>query len=52
MEEADRLCSRVAIMDHGHLLALDAPDALPRSLGAESIVRVSADGDLQRLADA
>ncbi len=27
MEEADKLCSRVAIMDHGRLLALDDPDA-------------------------
>ena len=26
MEEADRLCSRVAIMDHGKLLALDRPE--------------------------
>ncbi len=52
MEEADLLADRVAIMDHGSILALDTPDALKRSLGAESIVRVSADGDLQRLADA
>jgi ABC-2 type transport system ATP-binding protein len=52
MEEADLLADRVAIMDHGSILALDTPDALKRSIGAESIVRVSADGDLQRLADA
>ena len=52
MEEADLLCDRVAIMDHGAILALDTPDALKRAVGADSIVRVSADGDLQRLADA
>ena len=27
MEEADQLCERVAIIDHGRLLALDTPDA-------------------------
>jgi ABC-2 type transport system ATP-binding protein len=35
MEEAERLCDRVAIVDHGRLVALDTPDALIRSLGAE-----------------
>lgn len=28
MEEADRLCDRIAIMDHGRILALDTPEAL------------------------
>ena len=40
MEEADRLCDRVAIMDHGRILALDTPAGLKRSLGADTIVRV------------
>ena len=40
MEEADQLCDRVAIMDHGRILALDTPEGLKRGLGAESIVRV------------
>ena len=31
MEEADQLCDRVAIMDHGRILALDTPAALKRS---------------------
>jgi ABC-2 type transport system ATP-binding protein len=30
MEEADRLCERIAIVDHGRLLALDTPDGLKR----------------------
>ena len=44
MEEADQLCSRVAIMDHGRILALDTPAGLKRSVGADTIVRVSAEG--------
>jgi len=49
MEEADRLCSRVAIMDHGKLLALDRPDELKRTVGAETIMRLRADGDAAAL---
>jgi ABC-2 type transport system ATP-binding protein len=45
MEEADRLCTRVAIMDHGHLLALDEPDVLKRSIGADTILMLRTDGD-------
>jgi ABC-2 type transport system ATP-binding protein len=33
MEEAERLCDRVAILDHGAVVALDTPQALIRSLG-------------------
>jgi ABC-2 type transport system ATP-binding protein len=51
MEEADHLCDRVAIMDHGRILALDTPDALKQSLGADTIVTVRAEGDTQALAD-
>jgi len=40
MEEADQLCDRVAIMDHGKVLALDTPAALKRSVGADTIVTV------------
>jgi ABC-2 type transport system ATP-binding protein len=32
MEEADRLCERVAIVDHGRILTLDTPAALKKSL--------------------
>ncbi len=31
MEEAERLCDRVAVMDHGHIIALDTPRALVRA---------------------
>src|SRR5271165_3471546 len=52
MEEADQLCRRVAIMDHGKILALGTPAALKAALGAETILTVKARGDLDRLADA
>ena len=42
MEEADLLCDRVAIMDHGRILALDTPEGLKRSVGVDSIVTVKA----------
>jgi ABC-2 type transport system ATP-binding protein len=51
MEEADQLCDRVAIMDHGRILALDTPAGLKRGVGADTIVTVSADGKLDELAD-
>jgi ABC-2 type transport system ATP-binding protein len=50
MEEADELCDRVAIMDHGKILALDSPAELKRSVGADTIVTVKADGDMDVLA--
>jgi len=50
MEEADRLCNRVAIMDHGKILALDTPEALKRSIDADTIVTVKAAGDKGGLA--
>jgi ABC-2 type transport system ATP-binding protein len=50
MEEADQLCDRVAIVDHGRLLAMDTPEQLKRSVGADTMVTVQAAGDLERLA--
>ncbi len=38
MEEAERLCDRVAVMDHGRILALGSPRQLIASLGAEHVV--------------
>jgi len=52
MEEADKLCDRVAIMDHGKILALDTPGDLKRSVGADTIVTVKSDGDPDALAAA
>ena len=50
MEEADHMCDRLAIMDHGRILAMDTPRNLKQSIGADSIVTVAATGDLDALA--
>lgn len=44
MEEAERLCDRVGIMDNGRIVALDTPSALVSSLLAESRVVFHVDG--------
>jgi ABC-2 type transport system ATP-binding protein len=51
MEEAERLCDRVAIVDHGRIVALDSPHHLVSNLGADNRVIFTVDGvpDLQRL---
>ena len=51
MEEAEHLCDRVAIMDHGRILALDTPAGLKRSVGADTIVTVKTSGDPASLAE-
>jgi ABC-2 type transport system ATP-binding protein len=38
MEEAERLCDRVAVIDHGKIIALGSPQELIASLGAEHVV--------------
>jgi ABC-2 type transport system ATP-binding protein len=51
MEEADQLCDRVAVMDHGRILALDTPAALKQSIGADTVVTVKTTGDIGRLGE-
>ena len=46
MEEAARLCDRVAIMDHGKVLALGSPSVLVESLGGKEIIEFSLKGEL------
>ena len=41
MDEADRLCDRIAIVDHGKLMALDSPMKLKASIPAASFLEVS-----------
>ena len=46
MEEAERLCDRVAILDHGRIVALATPTALIHNLKAEERVIFNLDGSL------
>jgi ABC-2 type transport system ATP-binding protein len=41
MDEADRLCDRVAIVDHGKVIALGSPEELIASVGGEHIIEFS-----------
>jgi len=43
MDEADRLCERIAIVDHGKLVALDAPMALKASVPGSNVIEVQFD---------
>jgi ABC-2 type transport system ATP-binding protein len=45
MDEAERLCDRIAIIDHGKVIARGTPKELIASLGVEHVVEFSADGD-------
>jgi ABC-2 type transport system ATP-binding protein len=46
MDEADRLCDRVAIVDRGHIVALDTPVALKTSVPGASRIEVQFSPDL------
>jgi ABC-type multidrug transport system ATPase subunit len=50
MEEADALCDRLAILDHGKMLALGSPHELKAGYGAVTVIVVTVDGDGQALA--
>jgi ABC-2 type transport system ATP-binding protein len=43
MDEADRLCDRIAIVDHGKLVALDAPAALKASVPGSNVIEAQFD---------
>jgi ABC-2 type transport system ATP-binding protein len=44
MEEADELCDRLAIIDHGKILVEDTPAALKASLGGEKVIELTLRG--------
>jgi len=46
MDEAERLCDRVAIVDHGRVIALGTPRELIRSLHAANVIELACDPDL------
>ena len=41
MDEADKLCNRIAIVDHGELVALDAPMTLKASIPGKNVLEIS-----------
>ena len=47
MDEAQRLCDRVAIVDHGKVIALGTPAALIASLGAEHVIEFEVEGPFE-----
>src|SRR6185437_1020831 len=49
MDEAEYLCDRVAIMDHGKVIALGTPRELIARLGAEDVRTVRSSGDGYRM---
>ncbi|MGH9423083.1 MAG: ABC transporter ATP-binding protein, partial [Thermoanaerobaculia bacterium] len=46
MEEAERLCDRVAIVDHGHLIALGTPAELIATLEARNVIEFTSEPKL------
>jgi len=46
MDEAERLCDRVAIVDHGQVIALGTPRELINSLQAANVIELACDPDL------
>ena len=55
MEEADQLCDRIAVVDHGRLLAEGTPNALKQAAGGNAVVAVHLAGsrdDAQRAVSA
>ena len=51
MEEAERLCDRVAIIDHGKILALDSIAALIKAHGGDSVIEAEFAAPPERSAD-
>jgi len=47
MDEADKLCDRIAIVDHGDLKALDSPLKLKMSIPGKNVIEASFAGDLR-----
>ena len=48
MEEADQLCDRIAIVDHGRVVALDTPTGLKRTIAATEVVRLEVGAPAER----
>jgi ABC-2 type transport system ATP-binding protein len=51
MDEADKLCERIAIMDHGSILLINSPAKLKNSVGGGDILQLSMAGDVSNVYD-
>jgi ABC-2 type transport system ATP-binding protein len=51
MDEAERLCDRVAIMDHGRIIALGTPQQLIATVGGDHIVELAVAGETEHAID-
>jgi len=52
LEEADKLCERIAIIDHGKIAAIGPPSELKRSISRGSVLEISVDkSDMQKVLD-
>ena len=49
MEEAEKLCDRIGIIDHGKIIALDTPGNFVRSLGGDSVTIKTKNPELSEL---
>jgi len=49
MEEAEQVCDRVGIIDHGQIIALDSPDNLKESMGGDIVLIRAKDPPLDRI---
>jgi ABC-2 type transport system ATP-binding protein len=52
MDEADQMCDRLAIIDHGKVLVDDSPAALKKADGSDTVIVVEVSGSVEELAHA
>jgi ABC-2 type transport system ATP-binding protein len=52
MDEAEQLCDRIAIVDHGKIIALDTPVGLKRMVNGADRVEIEVDREAPRIAEA
>jgi ABC-2 type transport system ATP-binding protein len=52
LEEADKLCERIAVIDHGKIVAIGSPSELKRSISRGSVLEISVEkNDMQKVLD-
>jgi len=49
MEEAELVCGRVGIIDHGRIIELDSPDALKESMGGDMVIIKVKEPDFEQI---